>query len=205
MDINLYLSFIIISFGIIIIPGPNVLVIISTSIRDGRLRGLQTVAGTSCAMAIQLIIAAFATNWFIGYLGEGFYLLKWFGIIYLVYLGITHLKQAINVKTKNITANASTSFCRGFWISLTNPKTILFFSAFLPQFAGGTGNYPAQIGLLSVTFLCMAIVLDSSYALLSTRLRSLLSARNTAATQNYISGILYLCAGAWLAALRRSS
>ena len=59
------LTFILISIGIIVVPGPNVLVVVSTSISHGKLRGLQTVVGTSVAMAIQLLIAAVGTAWFV--------------------------------------------------------------------------------------------------------------------------------------------
>lgn len=77
--------------GIIIIPGPNVLVVISTSLAYGRARGLQTVAGTSAAMLVQLFIAALGTAWFVSALASGFLWLKWLGVGYLFYLGIRHL------------------------------------------------------------------------------------------------------------------
>jgi len=101
--------------------------------------------------------------------------------------------------TGTTAVTATGSFQRGFWISLTNPKTILFFSAFLPQFVTDSSQYGQQIALLSVTFLAIALVLDSSYAVLAGRLRWILARRNFDRIQNGISGTLYLLASALLA------
>jgi len=203
MDTNLFISFLIISVGLIIIPGPNVLIIVSTSLNYGKIRGLQTVLGTSLAMIVQLIISGFGTTWFIEFITEGFTILKWLGVTYLLYLGLLYLKNALykNGSKKEITASAT--FTRGFLVSLTNPKTILFFSAFLPQFVSSSGGYLQQITFLSFTFLLIAVVLDSTYALLSVKLKSLLEKRNLFRLQNGFSGLLFIGASAWLATSRR--
>lgn len=204
MDLTLFISFLIFSAGVIIIPGPNVLIIFSTSVKHGASRGLQTVAGTSLAMLIQLIIAGIGTSWFIQLLAEGFYILKWLGVAYLLYLGLQHLSHAISVRETETQLMASTSFKRGFIISLTNPKTILFFSAFLPQFVSATSNYFQQISILSFTFLLIAIIINSSYAILSAKLQPFLRNRNLSRIQNGFSGLLFLGACTWLATTRRA-
>jgi len=194
------LLFILVSIGVIIVPGPNVLVIVSTCISHGRLRGLQTVAGTSTAMIVQLFIAAIGTSWFVSTLASGFFWLKWTGVLYLCYLGVNHLKSAVQ-KTEHQQISGIGSFHRGFWVSLTNPKTILFFSAFLPQFVYPSESYFSQIALLSSIFCFLAVVLDSSYALLADKLTSLLGSKFSA-KQNYLSSALYLGASATLAATK---
>ena len=194
-------KFILVSIMIIAIPGPNVLIIVSTTITQGRLRGLQTVVGTSAAMAIQLLISALCTAWFVTGLTQGLLWLKWAGVIYLLYLGINHLRDAISTdEVKPISAIGS--FHRGFLISLTNPKTLLFFSAFLPQFVLPTEPYLLQIVQLSIVFLGLAILLDTGYALLANRLIALLDNRNLSKNQNSFSGLFYLGAGATLAATK---
>jgi threonine/homoserine/homoserine lactone efflux protein len=202
MDINLFFTFFVISFSLIIIPGPNVLVIVSTSITHGKNRGLQTVAGTSIAMAIQLVIVGVGTAWFIQILSEGFYFLKWLGVAYLLYLGFFHIKCTFFSESTKYKLTAASSFSRGFFVSLTNPKTLLFFSAFLPQFISSTEHYLQQITLLSITFLLLAVVLDSCYALLSSRLQPILEQRNLEKIQNGFSGLLFLGASVWLATSR---
>ena len=206
MDITLYLSFLIISFLVIIVPGPNVLVIVSTSLAHGVRRGLQTVAGTSSAMIVQLLIVGAGTAWFVRQVADGLYYLKWVGIVYLLYLGLRHIMAAMsssNPEQPDITA--SVTFARGFVVSLTNPKTLLFFSAFLPQFISATGDYPVQMLWLSASFVIMATVLDSCYALLSSRLRYLGGDGESIKYRQGFSGLLFLAAGAWMAASNRSA
>jgi len=192
------LLFILLSIGIIAIPGPNVLIIISTSVSQGRTRGLQTVAGTSVAMAIQLIVAALGTTYFISAITKGFIWLKWAGAAYLIYIGLKHLIIAFRKSQPSSIISAIGSFQRGFWVSLTNPKTILFFSAFLPQFADPTMAYLPQIALLSFLFLLLAGFLDSTYALLSSKLSGLIHANSWAKYQNGLNGIIYCGAGSLL-------
>ena len=203
MDLNTFLAFLLVSAAFIAIPGPNILLIISTSLSAGRLRGLQTVAGVSLAMVLQLIVAALGTSWFLSLLSDGLTWLKWAGVVYLAWLGggaIYRLLRGITIPTPS----ATSSFQRGFWVSLTNPKTILFFSAFLPQFVTSTGHYLIQLGLLSVTFLVLALLIDSSYAVLSAKLRWLLRRHNIDRIQNGISGTLYLAASGILAGTTRT-
>ena len=203
MDITLYLTFLIVSFGLIIVPGPNVLVIVSTSVAHGKKRGLQTVAGTSLAMALQLLIVGMGTAWLVQLIADGLYYLKWVGVAYLLYLGLKHIKTAMKATNRSVEITASATFTRGFLVSLTNPKTMLFFSAFFPQFVSGAENYHFQILLLSSTFLILATVLDSCYALLSSKLVLLTKNGYMARMQAGFSGLLFLGAGAWLASTNR--
>ena len=199
------LAFILISIGVIIVPGPNVLVIISTSITHGRRRGLETVAGTSCAMLVQLAVAALGTTWLVATLAHGFVILKWIGVGYLVYLGISHLLMAARGSKDSAPTSTLGSFHRGFWVSLTNPKTILFFSAFLPQFVADSEPYMMQIMMLSGIFWILAVFLDGTYAVLSGRLAHSLESESVARYRDIFSGMLFLCAGAILAVTRISA
>jgi len=204
MDITLYAAFLIVSFWLIIVPGPNVLVIVSTSIAHGKKRGLQTVAGTSLAMVFQLVIVGLGTAWFVQLFAGGLYYLKWTGVIYLIFLGVRHVIRAISPGGPAVEITAAETFKRGFMVSLTNPKTMLFFSAFFPQFVVSVENYHLQILLMSVSFLILATVLDSCYALLSAKLVRLTKTGFPARFQNGFSGLLLLGAGAWLASINRS-
>lgn len=191
-------AFLLVSTALIVVPGPNVLVVVSTSIAHGRVRGLQTVAGTSAAMAIQLTLAALGTGWLVTLLTNGFRWIKWAGVLYLFYLGLRHLLNLRQGLAAPITSLGS--FQRGFWVSLTNPKTILFFAAFLPQFVTPAQALLPQLVLLSTLFLAIAIAIDSGYALLAGQLSACLNAERLHSYQNGASAVLYLGAGAALAA-----
>ena len=198
MDLTLFVAFVLTSVLFIVMPGPNVLVVVATSLQAGKRRGLQTVAGTCLAMALQLLVAALATSGLLVFLNVGLLWLKWAGVIYLAFLGIRTLMQMRRV-TAASAPTALGSFQRGFWISLTNPKTILFFSAFLPQFVSPDGNALIQLSVLSVTFWLLAVVLDSCYVILADRMRWLWVSRRGARVLNGITGSVYLTASALLA------
>ena len=87
METQQLLAFIFAALVVILLPGPNVLVIISTSVINGLKSGLLTVAGTSSAMAIQLTVTAMGSAWLVETLTNGFSLLRWAGVVYLMYLG----------------------------------------------------------------------------------------------------------------------
>lgn len=198
-------GFIALSLLFIAIPGPNVLVIVATSISSGRTRGLQTVIGTSLAMLVQLLIAALATSSLLALLSEGLFWLKWLGVTYLVFLAGKSLYRCWH-PVANESMTATGSFQRGFWVSLTNPKTILFFSAFLPQFVSSADHYLLQISLLSFCFWTLAVLCDSAYALLASNLKWLVDAQKIRAMrwQNGLSGTLLLAASGLLAASHKT-
>lgn len=199
MELTLFL---ILAFGLIILPGPNVMVIVTTSLVYGKVRGLQTVAGTSCAMIVQLLVAALGTAWVVTAVSEGLKWLKWLGVAYLFYLGYKQIVTSFGHAMPG-ELSAAGSFQRGFWVSLTNPKTIIFFSAFLPQFVSGQENYVTNIALLSGIFWLMAVVLDSAYALLSSLLASALKTGRHNKVFGIVSGSLFMGAGVALAAVSR--
>lgn len=202
MEFGQLISFLLVSAVFIAVPGPNILVIVSTSLVNGKLRGLQTVIGTTLAMMIQLSIAALGTTLLLATLSQGLVWLKWCGVAYLLFLGVKSI-HAFYTSSRSKQPSATDSIQRGFWVSLTNPKTILFFSAFLPQFANPDSAYLPQITFLSISFLLLAVTIDSCYAILSAKLKWLLASRDIDRASNGISGVFYLGASGLLASTRQ--
>jgi homoserine/homoserine lactone efflux protein len=165
-------------------------------------RGLQTVAGTSAAMIVQLLVAALGTAWFVIAVSEGLKWLKWLGVAYLLYLGYKQIRASMGGITLS-SPSAVGSFQRGFWVSLTNPKTILFFGAFMPQFVLPQQSYLAEVAVLSAIFWAMAVALDSLYALFSSKIVSRLRVLPNNRFMGIFSGSLFMGAGAALAAVGR--
>lgn len=199
MDLAHYLSFLLVSFLIVILPGPNVLVIVQTSLTSGARKGLQTVAGTTCAMILQLGFVAAGTTWLVTALVDGLHYLKWIGVVYLLYMAIRHLYAAVSPIASSAEIGASKSFFRGFVVSLSNPKTLLFFSAFFPQFITSSSAYHQQFLLLAASFVALATLFDSCYALLASFFTVRLSHARARRLQHGCGGILFLGAGGWLA------
>jgi homoserine/homoserine lactone efflux protein len=203
MQTELYVAFIAASILLILMPGPNVAVIVSSSVAQGTRYGLITVAGTSSAMVFQLAVTVLGVSGLLAVFADWFEWFRWLGVVYLLYLGI-RAWSADGAGASRIAASGKSprqTFARGFLVSLTNPKTLLFYGALLPQFVDPTGDRTAQLLTLAVTFLAIAVCLDSTWAIVSGWLRPKLKLHGT--TLNRITGGVLVSAAAGLALARR--
>lgn len=205
MPLDLYLAFVAATVVLILIPGPNVTLLVATSVTYGPRRALVTLAGTSTAIALQLAVVAAGMTSLIPALAEGFGWLRWAGAGYLLYLGIQQWRAAPpaldGVAARPI---APRLFWQGMLVSATNPKTLLFYAAFLPQFVDPQLAVGPQMLLLCVTFLVIATGLDGGYVLLAGRLRMWLRDSRHARLRNRLTGSLLIATGLGLALARRS-
>ena len=203
MPLDLYLAFVAACAILIAIPGPNVALIVANSVAHGTRFGLLTVAGTSSAVVVQLVLTVLGATAVLNFLAASFDWLRWAGVAYLVWIGIAAWRAPIVdlVHTAPQARSARVIFARGFLVGLTNPKTLLFYGAFLPQFITPGPSAPDQLRLLAVTFLVVAVVLDGVWAILAGRLRTLLGAH--ARLRNRLTGGLLVGAGLGLALARR--
>lgn len=203
MHLDLLLGFALATAILILIPGPNVSLIVANSIAYGTRYGLLTVAGTSSAIVLQLALTALGLTATLTVLADWFEWIRWMGVAYLLYLGIRQWIAAPVDLTR--TPPQPRSFraiaLRGFLISLTNPKTLLFYGAFFPQFLTADAPVGTQVATLSLTFLVVAAGLDSAWALLAGRLRGVLAIRGR--LRNRLSGGLLIGAGIGLALAHR--
>ena len=203
MPVSLYLGFVVASVVLILIPGPNVSLIVANSIAYGTRYGLLTVVGTSSAIVMQLALVALGLTATLDILAGWFEWIRWIGVAYLLYLGFRQWTAPpidltrIRPQPRSFRAIA----LRGFLISLTNPKTLLFYGAFFPQFLSPEAPIVPQVVLLSFSFLVIATALDGGWALLSGRVRGLLAIRGR--LRNRLSGGFLMCAGIGLALARR--
>ena len=203
IDLGLYFGFVLATAILILIPGPNVALIVANSVARGTRFGLLAVAGTSWAIAVQLGLTALGLTAVLGALAVWFEWVHWIGVAYLLFLG---LRQwcAPPVDLTRATPQPGSErrvVLRGFFVGLTNPKTLLFYGAFFPQFLDPGRPIGAQVGLLCATFLVIAVVLDSGWALTAGRARGLLAARPR--LRNRLSGGCLIGAGVGLALAHR--
>jgi homoserine/homoserine lactone efflux protein len=205
MPFDLYLAFVLASAVLILIPGPNVTLLVANSLAYGARRALATLAGTSSAIALQLLITVLGMTSLMLVLATWFEWLRWAGVLYLVYLGVQQWRAApVALEDMGPQGVASRAlFWRGFLVSATNPKTLLFYAAFFPQFVDPASPLLPQLLLMSTTFLGLATVLDGGYALLAGRLRLLFRGRRRARLRNRLTGSLLIGAGLGLALARR--
>lgn len=203
MSAELYLAFVAACVILIVIPGPNVALIVANSVAHGARYGLVTVAGTSSAVVVHLALTVLGASAVLGFLAASFDWLRWLGVAYLVWLGIAAWRApAVDLAEVGPQARSMRLiFGRGLLVGLTNPKTLLFYGAFFPQFIVPGPGAPDQLLLLALTFLVIAVVLDGAWALLAARLRALLVTH--VRLRNRLTGGLLVGAGVGLALARR--
>ena len=200
MATNLYIAFVGISIGVIVFPGPSILLIIANSLQQGVVAGLYTVAGGAVAMLLQLVVALVGLTSLVNMLARGFDVVRWLGIAYLIYLGVQRWRmgRAEGVPNERDEGSRRSVFVTGFLVALTNPGTMLFFIAFFPQFLNTDAAAEPQLLLMAATFIALTLVFDSAYALLSARVGQALQDPRQVRIRNRVSGAILLIAAAAL-------
>ena len=195
---NLYF-FIGATLALLLVPGPAVLYITARSANQGRIAGLVSVLAIETANFIQAVAAALGLSAILLSSALAFDIVKYLGAAYLVYLGVRKLLApdtgAENEEVKP--ESLSRVYWQGFFVNILNPKTALFFFAFLPQFVDpAKGNVTGQTLLLGALFVCMGIITDSLYALLASSLADRLRGnRHFQKRQRYFAGLVYVGLG----------
>ena len=204
MSTELYLAFVAATVVLMLIPGPNVALIVANSVAHGPRYGLATVAGTSSATVLQLAVTALGMASLLAALGDWLQWVRWIGVAYLLYLGFRIWRSApVDLTTAGAEPRSMRAiFARGLLVSLANPKTLLFYGAFLPQFVAPEAGVGWQLAALSATVLAIAVVVDSGWALLAGRFRGVLAVRGR--LRNRVTGGLLIAAGVGLASARRA-
>ena len=203
MDIQTWLAFVAATFTLSIIPGPSVLVVTGQAIANGWrvaiICVLGEVIGGVCLMIISLlgVGAALAATPF------AFLLLKWFGVVFLIYLGLKALGAAL-LPTNRSQSNISEvgGFKAGFLTAILNPKSLVFYLAFFTQFVDASRPLLLQYIILVLTAAGVAGLVLSGYALAAGRLRRHISSASAQRNVAGASGVLYIAGGAYIAATR---
>ena len=186
---------------LVMIPGPNVALIVANSIRYGFWMGTVTVLGTTFGVAIQVVTVVVGMTAIVQMAAEAMTWIRWAGVAYLIYLGIRTWNEPVEDLSKVKAAPAM--FWRGFMIATVNPKTLLFIAAFLPQFVVENGSVSGQLPMVAVVFLAVLLVGDAIWALTVASARNLLD--RYARARNRITGSFLFAAGVGLALSRRST
>jgi threonine/homoserine/homoserine lactone efflux protein len=191
--------FLLSGLGILLIPGPAVLYVVTRSVAQGRRAGLASVLGIEMATLVHILAATLGLSALLLSSALAFNIVKYLGAAYLIFLGLRTLlskKQHQDVSIEPV-RSLSQLFGQGFLVNLLNPKTAIFFYAFLPQFVDpNRGSVVGQIFLLGVLFALMATCTDGLYALLGSAVgRWLNQSRSVQRWQRYITGFIYILLG----------
>ena len=203
MSLQLYLAFVVTCIALALLPGPIVTLLIANGLRHGTRAALINMAGVQVGLAIVIGIVAIGLTTLMATLGYWFDWVRLAGAAYLVWLGI----KLIRAPVEGVGSDAPPPpprggfFLQGLLVSLSNPKVLVFFGAFIPQFVDMSRDHVSQVTLLGVTFMLIAAITDALYALLAGRARSFFSARRTRLLSR-VSGGFMIGGGIWLALTR---
>lgn len=192
-------------FLLAIVPGPTVTVIIANALSRGTLAGLSIIAGTQLGLITMILVVATGMEALVSFMGFAFDWIKLIGAAYLVWLGYKMLRSSgeLGAADADRTKRYRDLVFEGFVVIWSNPKALMFFGAFIPQFV--TREQPAfpQIVMLGLFFMLIAGASDSVYAIVAGRARGFITAARVRIV-NRVSGVILMCGAVWLALQKRA-
>lgn len=204
MPLELYLSYVLAGIAIVIVPGPTVTLVVANSLNHGVRAGLLNIGGTQLGLAIMTGVVMLGLATIIETMGVWFDWLRLAGAAYLVWLGWKLLRSRGGLgEAGAVPKPRGGFFWQGFLVILSNPKALLLFGAFIPQFVDPKGDYVWQVALLGATFMAIATIFDGAYAILAGRAGRMLTQRRVRLVSR-ASGAILIGGGIWLALARRS-
>jgi len=201
MNWTLFSAFLLITVVLFITPGPIVTLIVATGARQGTRAGLLTVAGATTGNAVLVGMIAVGLGWILKTSAEVFDYLRWIGAAYLVFLGIQAWRNA-GAKSTVATPGGHVQAWRGFIVAITNPKTIAFFTAFLPQFLDPALPVERQLLVMCSVSVTLGACLDSSWAVAAGLGRAWFLKPKHNRLLDRLSGLVLVGGGIWLSLAR---
>ncbi|MEH6580026.1 MAG: LysE family translocator [Amphritea sp.] len=206
MNIEMWLAFTVASIVLLIIPGPTILTVISYSVSHGYRAKLPLIIavalGDSTALALSLLglgtLLAESAFWF--------QMIKWAGGLYLLFLGVKLLRTGLRpaqIQQESEYASGWILFLNTYLVTALNPKGIIFFVAFLPQFINISLNVTHQLWILAMTFVALATLNATLYAVFAGKARQVLASPKTQRIFNFTGGSLLSAAGIWALSARQ--
>jgi threonine/homoserine/homoserine lactone efflux protein len=185
---------------LLLVPGPAVLYIVARSVEQGRIAGFVSDLGIHTATLVHVVAAGLGLSAILASSALAFSVVKYAGAAYLIWLGLKKIFGRPEEPDVNVTAQAhghARLFRDGFIVNLLNPKTALFFLAFLPQFVEvERGHVAMQVVFLGLLFTAMGLVTDGCYALAAgTAGNWLKRSRGYLKFERYVSGVLFIGLG----------
>jgi threonine/homoserine/homoserine lactone efflux protein len=206
MNLPVWSLFVATVFVISAIPGPNMLLVMTHGARHGLRRSSATMAGCLSALILMFSVSAAGLGVFLEAWPAMFDTLRFAGAAYLVWLGVKSWRAKVSEAEVDIPAAENTAsfalFRNGFLIASSNPKSIVFAAALLPQFIDATRPTLPQFGVLVATFAVIEVSWYLIYAALGTRIGAKLKRGNVAKAFNRLTGGIFVGFGAMMALVR---
>ena len=205
MSLQVYLAFVAACIALALLPGPIVTLLIANGLRHGTRAALTNILGVQAGMVIVVGVLAVGLTSLMATMGYWFDWVRFAGAAYLVWLGIKLIRSPVEGIKEDAPPPPPRGgfFLQGFLVALSNPKLLLFFGAFIPQFVDPHYAAWPQVVVLGLIEICAAAITDVGYILVSVGARNVL-AGPALVWVNRIAGVILIGAAIWLASLSRS-
>lgn len=208
MSLELWFAFVVASAILLVIPGPTILTVISYSVAHGQRANLPLVAGVALGDCTALALSLLGLGALLATSALWFTIVKLVGGFYLLYLGFKLLTASVPIDARPAPVTPHSRwqlFLNTYLVTALNPKGIVFFVAFLPQFIDHQANVKTQLWILAVTFVVMAIINSSLYSFFAASARDMLASAQARRHFNWVGGSLLSAAGVWALLARRAA
>lgn len=210
MPIDLWLAFIAASAVLLVLPGPTILTVISYSLAHGRRANVPLVAAVALGDSTALVLSLLGLGALLATSAFWFTLVKVAGGLYLLWLGFKLLRAGVGPAAEEAVPAAAPGsrwrlFAHTYAVTALNPKGIIFFIAFLPQFLSPAQPVARQLWVLAATFVVMATLNAALYAAFAGAARRLLASPRAQRRFNLVGGSLLSGAGVWALLARRTA
>jgi len=208
VSIELWLAFVGASAILLVLPGPTILTVISYSVTHGRRANAALVAAVALGDSTALVLSLVGLGALLATSAFWFTVVKWTGGLYLLYLGFKLLRAGASSSLPATLEPAGSRwklFANTYLVTALNPKGIVFFVAFLPQFISPQADVTAQLWVLATTFVVLAVINATLYAMFAASARRMLASPTAQRRFNLAGGTLLSLAGVWALLARRAA
>jgi homoserine/homoserine lactone efflux protein len=203
MSPELYAAYLLACVVVVLVPGPTATLVIANSLKHGPRAGLLNVAGTQLGLAAMIVVVGIGLTSMIEAMGHWFDWVRLAGAAYLIWLGWKMIRSAgRRMEASPVPAPRGGFLLQGALVALSNPKTLLFFGAFFPQFIDPARDHGVQILIMGATAMVIAAAVDGAYAVAAGRAGRALSVGRVRLLSR-VSGGFLIGGGFWLAFSRR--
>jgi threonine/homoserine/homoserine lactone efflux protein len=209
MSVQTWLLYIAAVFVLTVTPGPSVLMCVTNGVNYGTRRTLLSALGSITSVVGIMVCSALGLGAILATSEQVFNLIKWAGAAYLLYLGVSTLRSTATdfdlPAQGSVEANRLNLYIKGLLVGASNPKALLFFTAFFPQFINPDAPQLPQFLVLGTTFVCFELFWLMFYASFASRIAPWLRTKGRARMFNRVAGITFIGAGALLASFKRAN
>ena len=208
VSIQVWFAFVGTSVLLLALPGPTILAVISYSVSQGRRAHVPIVAGIALGDSTALALSLLGLGALLAASSFWFTVIKMFGGLYLLYLGVRLLRAGVS-PGRIVQAAAHMRrwklFANAYLVAAFNPKGVVFYVAFLPQFVNPSVDVTRQLWVLALTFVALAIINASLYSVFAASARDFLTSPRAQRRFNFAGGSLLSAAGIWALTAKRSA